>query len=43
MINYLTDANFLSSRKDECIGEESYFHALDVWIIFKKNTMGELS
>ena len=30
-----------SSLKDEYISEKSYLHAIDVWIIFKMNTMGD--
>ena len=31
----------LSSLKDECISEKDYFHAIDVWIMFKMNIMGD--
>ena len=30
-----------SSLKDECISEKDYLHAVDVWNIFKMNTMGD--
>ena len=30
---------FLTSLKDECIREKKYLHAIDVWIMFKMNTM----
>ena len=30
-----------SSLKDECICEIDYLHAIDVWIMFKMNTMGD--
>ena len=29
-----------SSLKDECISEKDYLHAIDVWMMFKLNTMG---
>ena len=32
---------FFSSLKDECISKKDYLHAIDVWIIFKMNTMGD--
>ena len=32
---------FFSSLKDECISEKDYLHAIDVWIMFKMNTMGD--
>ena len=31
---------FFSSLKDECISEKDYLHAIDVWNVFKINTMG---
>ena len=30
-----------SSSKDECINEKDYWHAADVWIMFKMNTMDD--
>ena len=30
---------FFSSLKDECISEKDYLDAIDVWIMFKINTM----
>ena len=41
MISCLIDAVFLvfSSLKDACICKKDYLHAIDVWIMFKKNTM----
>ena len=41
MISCLIDAIFLvfSSLKDACICKKDYLHAIDVWIMFKKNTM----
>ena len=35
--------DFFSSLKDECISEKDYLHPIDVWIMFKMNTMGGLS
>ena len=32
---------FFSSLKDKCISEKDYLHAIDVWIMFKMNTMGD--
>ena len=32
---------FLSSLKDEYISEKDYLHSIDVWIMFKMNTMGD--
>ena len=40
--NKLPDGGeFFSCLKDECISEKCYLHAIDVWIIFKMNTMGD--
>ena len=33
--------NFFCSLKDECISEKDYLHAIDVWNVFKMNTMGD--
>ena len=30
-----------SSAKHECISEKDYLHAIDVWNLFKMNTMGD--
>ena len=30
-----------SSLKDECIGEKYYLHEIDVWNVFKMNTVGD--
>ena len=32
---------FFSSLKDECIIENDYLHAIDIWNMFKINTMGD--
>ena len=32
---------FFSSSKDECISEKDNLHVIDVWIIFKMNTLGD--
>ena len=32
---------FFSSLKDECIIEKDYLHALNVWNVFKMNTVGD--
>ena len=32
---------FFSSLKDECIIENDYLHAIDIWNVFKINTMGD--
>ena len=32
---------FFSSFKNECITEKDYLHAIDVWNVFKMNTMGD--
>ena len=32
---------FLSFLKDECINKKGYFKAVDVWNVFKMNTMGD--
>ena len=32
---------FFSSLKDECISEKDYSHAINVWNMFKMNTMGD--
>ena len=34
-------SKFFSSLKDECISEKHYSHAIDVWNMFKMNTMGD--
>ena len=34
-------SNFFSSLKDECISEKDYLHAINVWNMFKMNTMGD--
>ena len=33
--------NFLSFLQDECISEIDYLHAIDVWNVFKMNTVGD--
>ena len=40
-INYLINVNFSSSLKDRCISEKDYFKAINVWNIFRMNTMGD--
>ena len=32
---------FFSSLKDECISEKDYSQAIDVWNVFRMNTMGD--
>ena len=32
---------FFSSLKNECISEKDYSHDIDVWNMFKMNTMGD--
>ena len=32
---------FFSALKDECICEKDCLHAIDIWIMFKMNTMGD--
>ena len=32
---------FFSSLKDECVSEKDYSYAIDVWNVFKVNTMGD--
>ena len=32
---------YFSSLKDECINETDYLHAINVWNVFKMNTMGD--
>ena len=32
---------FLSSLKDRCISEKDYFKVINVWSVFKMNTMGD--
>ena len=32
---------FFSSLKDKCIIEKDYLAAIDVWNVFKMNTMGD--
>ena len=40
--NRLPDrSKFCSSLKDKCISEKDYFKAVDVWNMFKMNTMGD--
>ena len=40
--NKLSDGSkFFSSLKDECISEKDYLKAVDVWNVFKMNTMGD--
>ena len=40
--NKLPDrSKFFSSLKDECVSEKDYFRAINVWNIFKMNTMGD--
>ena len=39
--NYLISVNCFSSLKDECISEKDYLHAIDIWNVFKMNTMGD--
>ena len=31
---------FFSSLKDECISEKDYFKVVDIWNVFRINTMG---
>ena len=31
---------FFSSLKDECVSEKDYFKAVDIWNVFRINTMG---
>ena len=33
--------NFFSSLKNRCISEKGYFKAINVWNVFKMNTMGD--
>ena len=33
--------SFCSSLKDKCISEGDYFRAIDVWNVFRMNTMGD--
>ena len=39
--NLLDRSKFFSSLKDVCISEKDYFKAVDVWNVFKMNTMGD--
>ena len=40
--NKLPDrSKFFSSLKDECISEKDYLNALDIWNVFKMNSMGD--
>ena len=32
---------FFSSPKDECISGKDYLHVIDIWNVFKMNTMGD--
>ena len=32
---------FFSFLKDECISQKDYLHAINVWIMFKMDTMGD--
>ena len=32
---------FFSSLKDKCISEKDYLKAVNVWNVFKMNTMGD--
>ena len=32
---------FSSSLKDECINEKDYLHAINIWNVFKMNTMDD--
>ena len=32
---------FFSSLKDECISEKDYLKAVDVWNVFKMNSVGD--
>ena len=32
---------FFSSLKDECVSEKEYSYAIDIWNVFKVNTMGD--
>ena len=34
-------SKFFSSLKDECLSEKDYLKAVDVWNVFKMNTMGD--
>ena len=38
---FLDRSKFFNSLKDECISEKDYFKAIDVWNVFKMNTMGD--
>ena len=41
-INYLIGVNFIVFfKKDERISETNYLHAINIWNIFKMNTMGD--
>ena len=35
------ESTFFSSLKDKCIGEKDYLRAINVWNLFKINTMGD--
>ena len=35
------ERTFFSSLKDKCIGEKDYLRAINVWNLFKINTMGD--
>ena len=37
----LDRCEFFNSLKDGCISEKDYLHAIDVWIVFKMNAMGD--
>ena len=39
--NYLINVNFSSSLKDRYISQKDYFKAINVWNIFRMNTMGD--
>ena len=38
--NYLIGANFSVYLKVECISEKYYLRAINVWNVFKMNTVG---
>ena len=40
-IKYLIGVNFFSSLKYECISEKDYLASINVWNVFKMNTIGD--
>ena len=40
-INYHDKSKFFSSLKDECVSEKNYLKAVNIWNVFKMNTMGD--